>query len=178
MKAHLVAALFASLCATSAHADELTELGQVGVKVMKTSPSHVKEGICFAPLAATLVDDPSTLRCAVTGSDTPPVVPAFRRMHDGLAADWAIDVAAALNRSAWRGNAVFTFFDAGDASAMDEDRYTAMYQADIAKAKELHAHVHLSPASGFQQGHTYRMRIAQLIRGAEVVLAEGDVRLE
>jgi hypothetical protein len=177
MMSRCVALLFVSLCATVAHADDLTELGTIGVRVMKT-PTHVSQGVCFAPLGATLVDDPSSLRCAVAGSDTPPVVPAFRRQHDGIAADWAIDVGAALSRSAWRGNAVFSFFDVGDASAMDEDRYTAVYQADIAKAKELHAHVHLSPASGFAQGHTYRMRIAQIINGKEVLLAEGDVRLE
>jgi hypothetical protein len=177
MKSRCIALLFVSLYAAGARADGLDELGTDGVRVMKT-PTHVTQGVCFAPLDETVVDGPAALRCAVPGSATPPVVPAFRRQHDGLAADWAIDVGAALSRTAWRGNAIFLFFDLGDTGAIEEGRYTALYQADIAKAKELHAHVHLSPASGFQAGHTYRMRIAQLIRGAEVVLAQGDVRIE
>jgi hypothetical protein len=37
--------------------------------------------------------------------------------------------------------------------------------------------VNLSPEEGFRAGHTYRIRIVQLIGGREIVLGEGDVSL-
>ena len=42
---------------------------------------------------------------------------------------------------------------------------------------KLAARVSLSPDDGFRAGHTYRIRIVQLINGREIVLAESDVSL-
>ena len=180
----LAAALLA--LAGSAHAEGLDDLHErlaaltpidtkPGVEVVE-GRGHLAQGVCFAPLGGTTADA-ATLRCEVDGL-TPAAVPVFRRQHEMNANSWAVDVSAALRRSSWRGNAVFAFYDADDQNAVADDRYAALYQTDLGKSKELYAHVHLSPASGFAPGHTYHMRVQQVIHGDTVVLAEGDLRLE
>ena len=178
MLARVALVAFTLLCADTALAAGVASLGGVsGVQVLPDR-GHAAQGVCFTPLGETTAEDPTTLRCAMPGNAEPAVVPAFHRPYETLAVEWAIDVSAALRRTAWRGNALFAFYDVNDPHAIEEDRYTALYQADIAKANKLHAHVHISPASGFQSGHTYRMRIGQLINGQLIVLAEGDLKLE
>ena len=41
----------------------------------------------------------------------------------------------------------------------------------------LAARVVLSPEDGFRAGHTYRIRVVQLINSKEIVLGESDVSL-
>ena len=43
--------------------------------------------------------------------------------------------------------------------------------------KTLAARLTLQPSEGFHAGHTYRLRVVQLVGGKEVLLAEGDVTL-
>lgn len=172
--------------ATTAHADGLDGLHErlAALSPIDTKPGvevldargHVGEGVCFAPIGGTTAED-ATLRCEIDGR-APYAVPVFHRLHDMNANSWSVDVSAALRRSSWRGNAMFAFYDADDQDAVAADRYAALYQADVERSKELNAHVHLSPASGFVPGHTYHMRIQQMIHGDTVVLAEADLRLE
>lgn len=43
---------------------------------------------------------------------------------------------------------------------------------------EVAAELTLAACDGFEPGHTYRLRIAQLFSGKEIVLAETDLSLE
>jgi hypothetical protein len=92
--------------------------------------------------------------------------------------DWQLSLSGHLRRASWAGNALFVFFDVHDPNAIEEHRYTALYQMSIPRATQLAAGLTLSSDDGFQPGHTYRLRIAQLIDGKEVVLAETDLALE
>jgi hypothetical protein len=104
------------------------------------------------------------------------VTPRYARMERSQ--DWRIALSGHLRRTSWAGNALFVFFDASDANAMADHRYAALYQTSIPRTTQLAAGLALSPDDGFQPGHTYRLRIAQLIDGKEVVLAETDFALE
>jgi hypothetical protein len=90
---------------------------------------------------------------------------------------WSVDVVAHLKRPAFAGNTLFLFFDADDPQAMSAHQYTALFQARVAAGRSLAARFTLDPSDGFRPGHTYRVRIVQLIGGREVLLAEGDVGL-
>jgi hypothetical protein len=146
-----------------------------GVEVFSTH-AHAGQGVCFAPLGDT-VADAGTLHCSMSGLGQV-ATPVFRRESTRNSPEWTVDVSAALKRSAWHGNALFAFYDADDEGAVESDRYAALYQAEIGGGKAVAAHVHLAPESGFSAGHTYHLRIAQLIKGETIVLAEGDLRLE
>ena len=157
---------FSSLAARVQAAPSGTEDMRPGIFV-QAKRGHVSIGVCFAPLGETLASETAD-----------GVVPTFRRLHETMASSWTVDIAAALQRTSWRGNAVFYFYDLDDKGSLTEDRYAAMYQVDIDRSRDLYAHAHLSPAGGFVPGHTYRMQIAQLIHGDRIVLAESDLRLE
>ena len=48
----------------------------------------------------------------------------------------------------------------------------------IKAGNKLAARVTLAPDEGFRAGHTYRIRVVQLINGKELILTEGDVALQ
>ena len=84
---------------------------------------------------------------------------------------------ARSSEPAWAGNALFLFFDLEDAESLENRQFTALYQAPVKAGAKVAARVSLSPEDGFRPGHTYRVRIVQLIDGKEIVLAESDVSL-
>ena len=155
----------------------------------KGTPCAVKAGMCLTPGPRTVAVASAALVAATTPgkSAAAPVVPRFSRaaaLASGSAgatqdesAPWSLELMANLKRPAWNGNALFIFFDLEDADAIENHQYTALYQTPIKSGPKLAAHVALSPAEGFRAGHTYRVRIVQLVGGKEIVLAEGDVSL-
>jgi hypothetical protein len=117
----------------------------------------------------------------------PPPAPRFSRAASLASADaaptppenspWTIEVSGTLKRAAWAGNALFLFFDMEDPEALENRQFTALYQAPLKAAAKVAARITLSPDDGFRAGHTYRLRIVQLINGREIVLGEGDLSL-
>lgn len=157
---------FSLISARAQQAPPGLEVVPSGVRV-GAKRGRLPMGVRFSPIGETLSSDPAET-----------AMPTFRRRHETLTASWSVDVSAALRRTSWRGNAMFVFYDLADEHALDDDRYAALYQTHIGKSTELYAHAQLSPTGGFEPGHTYRMQIAQLIRGEKIVLAESDLRLE
>jgi hypothetical protein len=90
---------------------------------------------------------------------------------------WSLELASTLKRPAYAGNVVFLLFDADDPEALQARQFTALYQAQVKAGSKLAARLTLSPDEGFRAGHTYRLRVVQLISDKEILLAEGDVTL-
>ena len=147
-----------------------------GVVLVHTGlPCELRAGLCLhaGPQTEQLCSRPvAGIDAAVAVSATP----RYARMERNE--DWQIALSGHLRRSSWAGNALFVFFDIHDANAIEEHRYTALYQMGVPRTTQLAAALTLSPDDGFEPGHTYRLRIAQLINGKEVVLAETDLTLE
>jgi hypothetical protein len=165
------------------------------LEAAKAAPCALKAALCATPGARSTL----AVASAPVASATPapgeqpghaplapsaPVVPRFARAGaagEAAAGDatgaWTIDLSANLKRSAWNGNALFIFFDAEDPEALENKQFTALYQAPIKAGPKLAARVALSPEEGFRAGHTYRVRIVQLVNGKEYLLAEGDLAL-
>lgn len=156
-------------------------------------PCPLKSAICIASGARSTVSVASA-PLATAGSSTSslgkgaPVVPRFARAaavaasSDGASAPsedapWTLELTGALKRPAWAGNALFLFFDLDDPESLENRQFTALFQAPLKAGAKLSARVDLAPEAGFRPGHTYRIRIVQLINGKEIILAESDVSL-
>lgn len=102
---------------------------------------------------------------------------SFRSAADAV--PWTVQVNARLRRPAWAGNSLFILSDAEDPEqAGASGLVTALYQAPIAAGERLIAKLRLTPDDGFRPGHTYKLRVVQLIDGVELELAAGEFRLE
>jgi hypothetical protein len=115
-----------------------------------------------------------------------PLAPRFARAASLAARDtatratdgnWTVDLCSTLKRAAVAGNTIFMFFDLDDPESLPNRQFTALYQANLKAQKTLAARLTLQPSEGFRAGHTYRLRIVQLLGGKELPLAEGDVTL-
>jgi hypothetical protein len=141
--------------------------------------------VASAPLAAAAGTADKQSKAAI-------VVPRFSRAASVAASDgtqtiaattpsesspWTLELTGTLKRAAWAGNALFIFFDLEDANSIENRQFTALYQAPLKAGPRIAARAVLSPEDGFRQGHTYRVRIVQLIGGREIVLGESDVSL-
>lgn len=154
-------------------------------------PCALKAGLCVTPGARSTIAVASAPVASAgppaAGSKAAPVVPRFSRAASAASPEaaetpgenqpWTIELSAVLKKPAWAGNALFLFFDLDDPDALPNRQFTALYQAPIKAAPKVAARVTLTPDEGFRAGHTYRVRIVQLINGKEIVLAEGDVSL-
>jgi hypothetical protein len=138
----------------------------------------VRDGLCLRPRDAT------TLAPGAPTASLRTTAPALGLTRPAGATDetpWTMEVSARLARQAFTGNALFILYDAADAPAIAAHETTALYQATIAAGlpgSTLHARLALSPNDGFRAGHEYLLRIAQLIDGREVLLAQGTLRLQ
>jgi hypothetical protein len=165
------------------------------------TPCAVKPGLCvIAGSRSTIAVASSAGAAAAAGpadkqSKSAIAIPRFSRAAsvaaatDGAATQtaaatspsegspWTIEVTGTLKRASWAGNALFLFFDLEDAASLDNRQFTALYQAPVKASPKIAARVSLAPEDGFRPGHTYRLRIVQLINGKEIVLAESDVSL-
>jgi hypothetical protein len=159
-----------------------------------TQPCALKLGLCIAPGSRSTIAVASAPMAAATPADkpgkAPPPVPRFSRAasvaSSAAASDaasstgnapWTLEIGGTLKHAAWAGNALFLFFDLEDPEAVDNRQFTALYQAALRAGARLATRFSLSPEEGFRPGHTYRLRIVQLINGREVVLGETDLSL-
>jgi hypothetical protein len=138
----------------------------------KAAACAVKAGMCFKAGAATTVllesaKVPRFSRAALAAANG--------KAHTSIA--WTIEAAAQLKKAALGGNALFIFYDLADPNSVKHQENTALFQAPIKAGKAVAVRLNLSGDDGFRAGHTYRIRIAQLVNGREVVLAEGDFSL-
>jgi hypothetical protein len=147
----------------------------------------IKSGLCLRAGHATVAVASAPVALVGGGEAAPasgkqaPVVPRFARANandSGEAAPWTLELAANLKKPAWSGNALFVFFDMDDPGAIENRQTTALYQATVKAGPKVAARLALSPDEGFRVGHTYRIRVIQLIKGKEILLAEGDVALQ
>jgi phage terminase large subunit-like protein len=154
-----------------------------------------KPGICINAGARSTISVASAPMAAAAGtadkqSKAAIVVPRFSRAASVAASEgsqtattpaddapWTLEVTGTLKRAAWAGNALFLFFDLEDPESIENRQFTALFQAPVKAGPKLAARVSLSPEDGFRPGHTYRVRIVQLINGKEIVLGESDVSL-
>ena len=126
---------------------------------------------------------PSTIKVgsaasAASGREVP-VVPGFQRADKTAGGgDWTFDLSATLLRPAISGNTLFLIYDGEDPNAVRNHEVTVLYQATVRGGKTLNARLAVSPDDGVYPGHTYRIRVVQLVSGREVLLAEGDVALK
>jgi len=90
---------------------------------------------------------------------------------------WTLEVSAALRQKALTGNALFIVFDTDDPKAMAKNEVTALWQENVRAGTNISARLVFSPDDGFHAGHTYRINVAQIINGRQVILASGDVHL-
>lgn len=101
-----------------------------------------------------------------------------RRGFDPDALPWTVEVSANLSHPAVPGNALFILRDVEDPDQAVATRVvTALWQAAIPGGDGLALKLSLGVDDGFRSGHTYELRIVQLIAGQEVELAAGEVRL-
>jgi hypothetical protein len=155
----------------------------------------LKSGLCIAagarstiavasqPVAAADEAPPTPVKAAKSA----PVIPRFSRAASVASSDgpppsdnsqpWTLEIGGTLKRAAVPGNTLFLFFDLEDAEALQNRQFTALFQAPLKGGSKLSARVNLSPEEGFRAGHSYRIRIVQLLGNREIVLAEGDVSL-
>jgi hypothetical protein len=161
------------------------------------TPCPQKPGLCINAGARSTITVASAPVAAAAGpadkqSKSAIVVPRFSRAASLAASDgtqtasattppddaaWTLEVTGTLRRAAWNGNALFLFFDLEDADSIENRQFTALFQAPVKAGPKIAARVSLSPEDGFRPGHTYRVRVVQLINGKEVVLGESDVSL-
>ena len=161
------------------------------------TPCPQKPGICInagarstiavaaAPMAAAAGSADKSSKAAIP-------VPRFSRAASVAASDgtqtaaavtppehapWTLELSGTLKHPAWAGNALFLFFDLEDPESIENRQFTALYQAPLKAGPKLAARVVLSPEDGFRPGHSYRIRVVQLINGKEIVLGESDVSL-
>jgi len=90
---------------------------------------------------------------------------------------WTVEVNALLRQRALTGNTLFIVYDADDPKAMAHREVTALWQASVRSGTNIAARLVFSPDDGFHAGHTYRINVAQIIHGRQIILASGDIHL-
>ncbi len=134
-----------------------------------------RSGVCLYASGPTIaVEAPSEPVAARRSAAAP--VPQFARGDQ--TGPWIVELQAVLKRAAVAGNALFVIFDEEDPHAVENHEYTAMYQTAIRSGRALDARFAFHPDEGFRAGHTYRVRVAQLLGGKEVVLTEAELTLK
>jgi hypothetical protein len=91
---------------------------------------------------------------------------------------WSLRLDARLRQPALAGNALFLIADADDPEqALGTRTVTAMWQAPIPAGERLAVQLRLRPNEGFRAGHSYRIWVVQIVKGQELELAAGEIRL-
>ena len=142
----------------------------------KAATCPTKNGLCFKPGAATTVLATEAAKVPRFSRAALVAAPGSKTATSTSLA-WTIELAAQLKRAALTGNTLFVFFDLADPNSVKNQESTALFQAPVKAGKALAVRLNLTGEDGFRAGHTYRVRIAQLINGHEVVLSEGDFSL-
>jgi hypothetical protein len=134
--------------------------------VAANSGAHGKRGYFMA------TSSPRFVRAATVATNDGDAYP----VDDAI--PWTIEISATLRHRALAGNAVFLVYDAGNPKSLSTHEVTGAWQAKIPAGDRLAARLILSPREGFRAGHTYRIRVVQIVHGKEDVLAEGQVSLQ
>ncbi len=134
-----------------------------------------RSGVCLYASRPTIAVEAASAAVAARKSAAAPV-PQFARAEKS--GPWLVDLHATLKRAAVAGNALFVIFDEEDPHAVENHEYTALYQTAIHSGRALSARLAFHPDEGFRAGHTYRLRVAQLIGGKEMVLTEAELTLQ
>jgi len=151
-----------------------------------TKDCAVRGGLCVSAGNLRTRPAPAVLASAPGGPVSAEGVPGFLRVvpvstsrgGDKDELPWTLDVSAAFVRPAAAGNAMFILRDTQDPEqALATHMVTALWQAPIPSGDGVAVRMALSGDDGFRSGHTYQLRVVQLIDGKEVDLATGEVRL-
>jgi hypothetical protein len=180
MKMTAAAALAATLAAGAAWAGpgDMDSASEPALWVQEASKATgCATKMCFKPGAATTVQSMETAKAVPRFSRAALVAAPGNKAATSTSLSWNIEMAAQLKRAALSGNTLFVFFDLADPNSIKNQESTALFQAPVKAGKALAVRLNLTGEDGFRAGHTYRVRIAQLINGHEVVLSEGDFSL-
>jgi hypothetical protein len=168
----------------AAPGDGVTD-SQPRLEILNPTGSCAPAGaLCITAGAATTVVVPPPVVIAAPPSQTPqpPAPPQFARVMSSAVrgADplpWIVEVQANLRQPALTGNALFLIYDAQDPGALANHEVTALLQGSVVAGSRIAARLPLSPEDGFRAGR-YLIQVAQIINGKEVVLADGELRLQ
>lgn len=158
---------------------------QSGIEILEPESAScpTRGGLCFSPGAAATAAAPSAPAVSAAVHPAASAAPRFQRLAlAGRSVDdavpWTISVSGNLRQPALNGNALFLVFDAENPRAILDHEVIAMWQARVRAGSQVSARLTLSPDDGFHAGHTYHVRVSQIINHKEVVLADGEVRLQ
>jgi hypothetical protein len=171
MRSLILASIFVSAAAWAAPGDGMSDPMETLEILDASRACSARGGACVTAGAPTTVAAESEPLAAKRATPPPP---RFRRAGGSA---WTIELQAVLKRVALRGNAVFLVLDADDKEALAENQSTAMYQTTIHAGRTLAARMRFHPDEGFRAGHTYRLRVLQLVGGKELELTEVDFTL-
>jgi hypothetical protein len=172
----------------SASPGDAQDLDRIEILRTASTDCPVKVGMCMTAGARTTSPAPSQASASVGSHAGAGATPRFARVSQvgapasGAAAldeslPWTVDIDARLQRLALAGNAVFLIYDVEVPKALETHEVTAAWQATIPAGDRVSARLNLSMEDGFRAGHTYRIRVVQIVRGKEFLLAEGQVKL-
>ena len=91
---------------------------------------------------------------------------------------WQLQLVAPLRQRSVQGTVMIVIYDREDPKAVQNREVTVLWDFKSIATKLLGVSARLDPEDGFQAGHTYLFRVTQILGKREVVLAEGDVKLE
>jgi hypothetical protein len=91
---------------------------------------------------------------------------------------WEGELTAHFSRRSVRGTILVLAYDLADPGAMARREVTMMWMIDGDPMHQISLQVPFERDAGFLPHHNYRVRFVQLLRGHEVVLAQGDIHLE
>jgi len=146
-----------------------------------------RTAVCMSPGAKNTVMVPPSTSATPARSTSTGAVPRFSRERPKAVSTrsapyddtvpWTVQMSATLRQPAYSGNVVFVVYDRNEARAASHHEVAAVWQGAVVSGKKLTARLTLSPEDGFRPDHTYRIRVVQIIKGKEVRLADGDLRL-
>src|SRR5262249_11570324 len=91
---------------------------------------------------------------------------------------WDALLVANLKKPTVRGTVLFVVYDKNDPEAIKQHEVTQIWYVTMPASRNVAARVQFDPDDGFNAGHSYLLRVVQIIGKREQVLAEGAVKLE
>lgn len=172
--------------AVQAAPGDAEEEQRITVLTSQKDDCSVRQGLCISAGAKSTRPVATLLAAAgdapVSTADSSLFLRAIsdsaNRRYEEDAVPWTVDVSAAFRKRALAGNTLFILTDTEDADqAAGSNTVTALFQAPIQGGDRATVRLVLHPQDGFRAGHTYRLRVVQLIAGKEVELTSGLIGL-
>ena len=91
---------------------------------------------------------------------------------------WQAELVVHFTRRSVRGNILVLVYDAADKQAIARREVTRLWNIEADPLHNLQMVMPFDRDAGFHKNHTYKVKVVQLLRKHEVVLAEGSVHLE